>query len=163
MEDRNPGLLGRLETVMKVVAAACLMGMALITGADVAGRAFFNTPLFGTEEIVTILAVFVAGLALPYTHSQGSHIGVEILYARMGHRLRAVLDVLTHSVSGGLFLLVAWRMALYGNSLRRSGEVSMNLELPTYMVVYALGFCFFVFALCLLAGAAKPLVRGRDS
>lgn len=163
MENQNPGLLGRMESVMKVVAAACLMAMALITGVDVAGRALFNTPLFGTEEIVTILAVFVAGLALPYTHSQGSHIGVEILYARMGSRMRAVFDVLTNSLAGGLFLLVAWRMVLYGNSLRRSGEVSMNLELPTYMVVYALGFCFLVFALCLLAGAAKPLTRGGRS
>jgi len=159
----RPGILDRIETVMKIIAATCLVGMAVITGVDVVGRGVMNTPLFGTEEIVTILAVLVAGFSLPYTHSQGSHIGVEALYSRLGNAGRRVLDIFTHTVGGALFGLVAWRMWLYGDSLRESGEVSMNLELPTYYVVYALGFCFLVFSLCLLRGALKSVVKGREA
>ncbi|WP_243543987.1 TRAP transporter small permease [Pseudodesulfovibrio tunisiensis] len=143
-------ILGRLETVMKIVAACCLMGMALVTGADVLGRGAMNTPLFGSEEIVTILAVLVMGMALPYAHSQGSHIGVEVVMRRFSRKVRARVKCFTDLCACVLFGIVAWRMALYAASLERSGQVSMNLELPTYWVVHALAFGFLAFSLCLL-------------
>lgn len=158
MDSSNQsGILGRIESVMKVIAAICLVSMALITGVDVLGRGVFNTPLFGTEEIVTILAVLVVGFSLPYAHSQGSHIGVEVFYSKLGTTSRRVLTFCTNLASGTLFGVVAWRMWLYGQSLERSGEVSMNLELPTYHVVYVLAFCFLVFSLCLLRGALNTV------
>ncbi len=148
---------------MKVIAAVCLVGMAVVTGVDVVGRGAMNTPLFGTEEIVTILAVLVAGFSLPYAHSQGSHIGVEVFYSKLGNRGRRVLDVFSHTVSGALFGVVAWRMWLYGRNLEEYGEVSMNLAFPVCYVVYALGFCFLVFSLCLLRGALKAASRKREA
>lgn len=152
-------VLGRIEWAMKIIAAVCLVAMAMVTGVDVVGRGGLNTPLFGTEEIVTVLAVLVAGFALPYAHSQGSHIGVEVLYSKLGGTGRMVLDVFSHTVSGALFGVVAWRMWLYGASLQEYGEVSMNLALPLCYVVYALAFCFLVFSLCLLASALNAVAR----
>lgn len=141
-------LLTRLETVMKVLAAACLMGMALMTGADVFGRAAFNSPIFGSEEIVTILATLAIGLSLPYAHTQQVHIGVEIVTRRLSRRTRKIIKLVTDFAALCLFALVAWRMYLYAGTLERSGVVSMNLELPEYLVVYALSFGFGAFALC---------------
>lgn len=140
-------LLARLETVMKVLAACCLMGMALLTGADVFGRGVFNTPIFGSEEIVTILATLAVGFSLPYAHSQRVHIGVEILVRRLSRAKRVAIGLLTNLTAAGLFALVCWRMVDYAGTLKRAGTVSMNLELPEYCVVYALGFGFLVFAL----------------
>lgn len=141
------GLLQKLETTMKVLAAACLMGMALMTGADVLGRAAFNTPIFGSEEIVTILATLAIGLSLPYAHTQRVHIGVEIVTRRLSRRARRIIGLCTDSAALALFTLVAWRMFTYAGTLKESGEVSMNLELPEYLVVYALAFGFAAFAL----------------
>ncbi len=140
-------ILDGLERAMQRVAAACLLGMALLTGSDVVGRAAFNHPIFGTEELVAMLAVLVIGLSLPYTHSQGSHIGVELVVSRLPRRLRRGLRRATDGLSMALFAVVAWRMAVYGWTRQQSGVVSMNLELPDYLVVYALAVCFAVFAL----------------
>ena len=49
-----------------------------------------------------------------------------------------------------LFLLLAWQMFLYARVMQGSGEVSMNLELPTYSFVYALSFCLFIVSLYIL-------------
>ena len=143
-------VLRRAEFAMRVMAAFCLVGMALMTGADVVGRGLFNAPIFGSEEIVAILAVIAVGFSLPYAHSQRVHIGVELLMIRMSNKVQTVVKILTDLTATVLFAIVTWRMALYAGTLERSGVVSMNLELPEYMVVYALAFGFGVFALRLV-------------
>lgn len=159
-EQAEKGILARVEQAMKIVAAACLMGMALVTGADVYCRAAFNKPVYGAEEIVGILAVIVAGFAMPYAHSQGSQIGVEALFNHLGKKTRNMLSCITGLTSSALFFVVAWRMYLYAESLKRSGQVSLNLELPTYNVVYALAFAFAVFAVFLLKDAIRAVAKG---
>ena len=159
MSPNQPGVLARLETAMKVAAAFCLMAMAVVTGVDVVGRGALNTPLYGSEEIVSILAVLALGFALPYAHSQGSHIGVEVVYQRLPRRARQVLRLVTDTAAAVLFAVVAWRMVLYGMSMRESGTVSMNLGLPVYWVVWALGLCFAVFALRLLGSGLHSLSK----
>lgn len=155
------GFLDRLTIWMRNGAAACLMGMALVTVVDVVGRAF-DHPLFGSEEIVTILAVLAVGLSLPYAHQQRSHIGVELFFRHLPRRGRRVLGTATLHLSFVLFVLVSWRMWLYGDTMRESGVLSMNLELPEYLVVYALGVGFVVFALALGRDLLRSLRDGGE-
>lgn len=149
------GVLGQTEKTMRIIAACCLFGMALLTGADVAMRGAFNTPIFGCEEIVSILGVIAVGFALPYTHFQKSHIGVEILVRHFSKTTRNKIKLVTNSVTFIMVALIAWRMFLYAQTLGASGEVSMNLELPEYYVIYVLAFGFFVYAICLLMDIIK--------
>ncbi|MEF2230391.1 MAG: TRAP transporter small permease [Pseudodesulfovibrio sp.] len=155
MEDVKRSLLDRVEGAMRKIAAACLMGMALLTGTDVLMRGVFNKPIFGSEEIVTILGIVVIGFALPYAHYQKSHIGVEILVRRFSRRVRRMLGLLTNAATLFLVGIITWRMFLYGTTLAESGEVSMNLELPEYMVVYVLGIGFLAYTACLIADIVK--------
>ncbi|WP_419786963.1 TRAP transporter small permease [Pseudodesulfovibrio sp.] len=155
MPESPKGLLDRAERVMRAIASACLMGMALLTGADVFMRGVFNAPIFGSEEIVTILGIVVIGFALPYAHYQKSHIGVEILVRHLSRRTRRGLKLLTNTATLALIGIITWRMFLYGQALEESGEVSMNLELPEYMVVYLLAFGFLAYTVCLLADIVK--------
>jgi len=154
-------LFSRMEGGMKAVAAACLLGMAVVTGMDVVGRAAMDMPLYGSEEIASILAVLVVGLSLPYAHSQGSQIGVEVVYQRLGRRARRILSFSTHLVSAVLFGVVAWQMWTYGLDRQQVGQVSLNLALPTYYVLYVLAGCFAVFTLFLFRDALRALGRNR--
>ena len=156
---RQSGLADKLEAGMKYVAASCLMGMAVVTGADVVGQKFFNAPIFGSEEIVSILAVLAMGFALPYAHSQKSNIGVELLFQHFKPGTRRAVKFCTDLAGFLLFAVVAWRMAVYALTLREAGEVSMNLELPTYYVVFGLAFGFAVFSLLLARDAVRGLAR----
>jgi TRAP-type C4-dicarboxylate transport system permease small subunit len=157
--EGKKGVLDKLEKAMTAVAALCLFTMALVTGADVVGRGALNAPLFGSEEIVSILAVLAVGLSLPYAHSQDSHIGVEALYQRLPRSTRRFLRFSTGLAAAALFGVTAWRMVLYGFSMRASGMVSMNLALPVYWVVWVLGGCFVVFAVRLAQTALQSLSK----
>lgn len=149
MEETRPTVLKRIEKIMRTLAATSLLGMALVTGADVLMRGLFNQPIFGSEEIVAILGIIVIGFALPYAHFQRSHIGVEILVRRLSRRTRSGLALITNTATLVLIGVLTWRMFLYAASQAETGEVSMNLELPEYMVIYVLAFGFLVYTACL--------------
>lgn len=139
----------KLEAVLKNIAAICLIGMALLTGADIFSRSVLGTPIFGVEEIVTVLAVLTTGLALSYAQSQKSNIGVEFIYTKLSQRTRRIVKIFTTFTSAMLFGMVTWRLYLYGHTMREAEEVSMTLELPTDLIIFALAFGFGCFTLTL--------------
>jgi len=136
---------------LKMAGAVCLVGMSLLTCVDVVGR-FFKHPVFGSVELVALMGVMAVALALPYTHATRGHIGVELLVRRFSRRRQAMIDVCTGLISLALFVVAAWRMAVYGFRLKASGEVSMNLELPEYLIVLLVAASFFVLCAVILSG-----------
>ncbi len=162
MEEARQPVLHRIEKIMRNIAATCLMGMAFVTGADVLMRGLFNTPIFGSEEIVGILGIIVVGFALPYTHYQKSHIGVEILVRKLSKRTRRAVSLCTNVATLVLIAIITWRMFLYAAGQSESGEVSMNLELPEYMVIYVLAIGFLAYTACLAVDIIKFFKGNED-
>ncbi len=146
--------LDYIQNKMKIISAICLAAMVLLTCIDVVGR-FLNHPIFGAEEIVAILSTLVIALSLPYAHKKKCHIGVEILIRLFSLKTQAVVKFFTDILALVLFAIVTWRMVLYAQTMQRAGEVSMNLEFPTYYVIYLLSFCFFIFSLFILEDIIK--------
>ena len=134
---------------MKIIGAVCLTGMMLLTCADVVGRAF-GYPIFGSVEIVGFMATLAVVMAMPYTHQVQGHIGVEILVRLFSEKTQTIIDICTGLISLVLFAVVTWRMTIYANTMKESGEVSMNLELPEHLVIYMTSFCLLVFTLIIL-------------
>ena len=134
---------------LKIIGAVCLVGMTFLTCADVVGR-FFNHPIFGSVELVGFMATLTVALALPYTHSVRGHIGVEMVVRLFSKRTQAAIELVTSTAGVILFSLVTWRMALYARTMKASGEVSMNLEFPEYVIIALVAFCFLVFVLTIV-------------
>jgi len=134
---------------MKIIGAGCLVGMMLLTCVDVVGRAF-GYPIFGSVEIVGFMATLAVVMAMPYTHQVQGHIGVEIIVRLFSEKTQTVIEICTGLISLILFAVVTWRMTVYANTMKASGEVSMNLELPEYLVVYVTAVCLLIFSLIIL-------------
>lgn len=134
---------------LKIIGAACLVGMTLLTCVDVVGR-FFGHPVFGSVELVGFMATLAVALALPYTHQVKGHIGVEIVVRLFSERTQTIFDLCTTVFSLALMGIITWRMLIYAGTMKASGEVSMNLELPEYLIIYIVSFCFLIFSLLLV-------------
>ena len=142
-------IIGWLSNSLKIIGAACLMGMTLLTCADVVGR-FFNHPVFGSVELVGFMSTLVCAMALPYTHEMKGHIGVELVVRLLSDKTQIIIDTITGFMSLVLMAVVTWRMVDYAHTMKGSGEVSMNLELPIHAVIYMVSFCFLVFSLIIM-------------
>jgi len=150
--------LKKIEWVLKIIGAACLVGMMFLTCIDVIGR-LMGHPIFGSVELVGFMATLAVAMAMPYTHQVKGHIGVEILWQAFSKRTRAIVDICTGLLSLGLFALVSWRMALYADTMQKSGEVSMNLELPEHIIVYTVAFCFVIFTFIILQNIMQTIKK----
>jgi TRAP-type C4-dicarboxylate transport system permease small subunit len=155
-------ILARIGSVMRIGGCLCLLGMAFLTVADITGR-LNRSPIFGSEEVVTFLAVLALGLSLPYAHSHRSHIGVEVFVQLMSTTVRRRLKLFRETLSVAFFATVTVMMFAYARDKHLSGEVSMNLGLPEYLLLYSLGACFAVATLTMFVDLLLFLLQWRKS
>ena len=147
--DTFSNILEWIVGKLKIIGAACLVGMTFLTCADVVGR-LFRHPIFGSVELVGFMATLTVAMALPYTHKSNGHVGVELLVRLLSAKTQLIVDICTGILSFALFGLVTWRMAVYGNTMHKSGQVSMSLELPIHVIIYITSFCFLIFIIVIL-------------
>ena len=155
-------ILAWIGNAMRIGGCLCLLGMAFLTVADITGR-LNRSPIFGSEEVVTFLAVLALGLSLPYAHSHRSHIGVEVFVQLMSTTVRRRLKLLREILSILFFAVVTIMMGTYAHDKHLSGEVSMNLGLPEYLLLYALCACFAVATVTMLVDFVLVVRQWRHS
>lgn len=141
---------------MKLIGAGLLIIMALLTCVDVVGR-FFRHPVFGSIELMSFMGALAVAMVLSDAHTSKSHIGVEIFVMKLPKRARLMIDFVTNLLGLVLFSLITWKMAEYSLKVRESGEVSMNLELPEYLIISVVAFGFLMFVLNILKGLIDTL------
>jgi TRAP-type C4-dicarboxylate transport system permease small subunit len=101
------------------------------------------------------MGAIAVAMALPYTHSVKGHIGVEIVIDKLPRTLRKVIELVTGILSLVLFGIVTWKMFEYSVKMMESGEVSMNLGLPEYLIIGVVGFGFVMFSMTIIKGIAE--------
>ena len=161
MRRKFDASLTGIERIMNLIGAACLVGMMLLTCIDVVGR-HFGHPIFGSVELVGFMATITVAMALPYTHGMRAHTGVEILVQRLSARSQVLLRAITGCLGLLLFIIIAWQMTVYGRTMAQSGEVSMNLELPEYIIIYMVAFCFVIACLRILKDVCSDAHMFKD-
>lgn len=122
----------------------------------------FDHPVLGAEELVSLWAAMLLAFALPVTHVEKANVGVDLLYLKLPVKGQRCLDIFNEAISFALFLLISWRCYLYAIALFHSGEVSMVLELPSYILVFGISFSLLMLALTILIGLFG-LLKGENS
>ena len=144
---------------MKILSGIMLIAMMLVTCTDVVGN-LFGFPVLGSEEIVSLMAALLIAFVLPAAHGEKAHIGVDILYIGLSPRVKRINNAILSVLMFVFFALMAWECLGYGNELKRIGQVSATLELPTFYVLYAVAFGCCVLTL-VIAAKFLGLVRGE--
>jgi TRAP-type C4-dicarboxylate transport system permease small subunit len=139
-----------ISRLLYVVAGVALAGSMFLTVADVFLR-ILKRPIVGTYELVGLLGALVVGFALPQTSRLHGHVLMDFVTGKLSSGMQRVLQVVTRILATGLFVIIGWNMVNLGNDLRRVGEVTPTLQLPTYPVAYAIALCCLVECFVLLA------------
>jgi TRAP-type C4-dicarboxylate transport system permease small subunit len=138
-----------LSRFMNVVAGLALAGSMFLTVSDVILRSF-KRPIVGTYELVGLLGALVIGFSLPQTSRVKGHVLMDFLTGSLSAGAQRVLHVLTRILGIVLFAIIGWNLWVLGDDFRKSGEVTLTLQLPLYPVAYSIAICCFVECLVLI-------------
>lgn len=145
---------------MRMLSGVMLVAMMLVTCTDVVGN-LFGFPVLGSEEIVSLMAALLIAFVLPAAHGEKAHIGVDLLYMKFPPKVKRINNAILSVLLIGFFGLMTWECCNYGGELRRIGQVSAILEIPTFYVIYAVAFGCGVLTLVVAAQLAGIVGGGR--
>lgn len=150
-------LFDRATLVLAAIAGAGLLFMVALIGSAVIMRYVVGQPILGVNEILQLIAVALAMLALPYATQSRTHVRAGIFDTVLGRWGRMAGDIVTRILSiVALCVLVdrAWRKAA---DALEFGDSTNMLGLPVWplfgLVAAGMSLCVLVFAVQILVVA----------
>ena len=155
IEKFNRSLSGWFEWI----GLAGLLVVMFITCIDVIGAKLFLRPVFGALDIVMLSQLVAISFAAAFALILGRHVRVEFFVTRLPRRAQAIIDSIISLLGLALFILIIWRLCVYGYSLQTGGEVSATALIPLYPFAYGIAFASIPVCLVFLLEFLKSLAR----
>lgn len=137
-ESDLPGLLGIVDTIIAKIEAVMLgagvLLMAVNTVANVIGRFVFQQSIFFSEELNSVLIVFITFAGLSYAARHGRHIRMSAFFDALPAGPRRVMMVVIAAFTAIVMLTLAWYSLSYLLTLRGQGRVMPALGYPVWMM-----------------------------
>jgi TRAP-type C4-dicarboxylate transport system permease small subunit len=143
-----------ISDYLNVIAGISLILLMLLTIVDVVLRGF-DKPIVGAYELVALAGAVAIGFSMPRTALSRAHIYVDFFIAARSRTVRNLFNITTRLLVIVLFFLIGWNLFTFAGDLRKSGEVSLTLQLPFYPVAYGVGICCFVQCLVMVCDIFK--------
>ena len=147
-----------LNLLLFGVAGVVLVGMALLTCTNVFLRCVW-IPVEGVYELMGFFGAIVTAFALGYTQVKRGHVGIDIVVNQFSARTRRILYGINYFVCMIFFALAGWHIAIWGTTIRRTGEVTETLRIIFYPFIYGVALGSITLCLVFLVDLLKVLVE----
>ena len=154
-EKFNRSLSGWFEWI----GLAGLLVVMFITCIDIIGAKVFLRPVFGALDIVTLGQLVAISFAAASALILGRHVQVEFFVTMLPRRAQAVIDSIILLLGLALFILIIWRLCVYGYYLQTGGEESATARIPLYPFAYGIALASIPVCLVLLVEFLNAIVR----
>jgi tripartite ATP-independent transporter DctM subunit len=128
-------VINPLASFINRIGAALILVIVLSISADVCLRYLLNYPIPGIVELTEFVLPLVVFLAVAYAAVEQRHVGIDILYERLGKMPRTVVDVLTSVLSVYVMSIFTWQLYSYGFHQYSTGERGDILGLPHWPAI----------------------------
>jgi len=154
-EKFNRSLSGWFEWI----GLAGLLVVMFITCIDVIGAKVFLRPVFGAIDIVMLSQLVAISFAAAFSLILGRHVRVEFFVVMLPRRVQAVIDGIVFLLGLILFILIIWRLCVYGYFLQTGGEESATARIPLYPFAYGIALASIPVCLVFLNKFLNAIVR----
>ncbi len=97
-------MISLLDKLLKVLVTSCMALMVIVVTWQVVSRYALGDPSQWTEEVARMLLIWVGLLGGVYAYREKAHLGLDLLYQKVGTVGKRRLDIIT-DISCGLFAL----------------------------------------------------------
>ncbi|OGP67889.1 MAG: hypothetical protein A2169_07860 [Deltaproteobacteria bacterium RBG_13_47_9] len=158
--------MSRLEKVVSLVtrwlnwtAAAAIIAVMVIVCANVIGRGFFERPVKGTVDIVSLLGAIIIAWAIAYTQVLKGHIRIDLFVEKLPPRIQSIIDSLMDLIGLALFTVISWQTLLFTKANFQIGELSEVLKIPITPFAFVVAMGCIALALVLLLDLIKSISK----
>ena len=96
----------RLSKILMIAAAAWAFGLAFLVMANIVGRTYFDSPIYGTAEIVAASIVIVVFLQAGYAIRSRSMLKADFLFEHLPDKAQRTLLAIGYLLGAGFFLMI---------------------------------------------------------
>lgn len=132
-------VLAALDVAVAWILCLAMGVMVAVVGAQVALRYGFNSSIDWADEIARLAFVWSIFLAIALGIKTGSHIGIEVLVARLPAALRGALARLVALVCAAALALVAWQSMVVAHDQWDELMGAVNASSGWFLVPLAIG------------------------
>ena len=147
---RDPTALARLVRLITLAENALLIGMlglmVLLAAAQIALRNFLDVSIYGADQLLRLLVLWVAYLGAIAASREGKHIHVDAIARWLPGRAKAGVEALTDLFTSGVCAVLAWQALRFLQSARDSAEMAFG-SLPVWVAGLILPLAFTLIAL----------------
>lgn len=151
----------KVSAWLEWVGFAGILTIIFVTTLDVIGAKAFLKPIFGSLDVVILAQLIAASFTTASTLLAGRHVRVDFFIVMLSKRWRAAVDTLVFSLAFVFFVIIVWRLAMYGHSLQAGGEVSPTARIALYPFAYAAAAACIPVCLIYLSRVITTLTRSR--
>lgn len=141
------------------IGVAGLLLMMAVTCIDVLGAKLFLLPILGAIDWVRVSQSVAIAFGCAFALIVGRHVRVEFFVARLPQRAQVVINSIITIFGLVLFILIVWRLSVYGYSLQAGGEVSATAHIPRCLSAYGIALASIPVCLVLLLEFLSSLTR----
>jgi TRAP-type C4-dicarboxylate transport system permease small subunit len=149
----------RLSSWFEWIGIVALLLMIMITLIDVVGGKLFVWRLPGAIDIVMVSQAVAIAFAAAMVLILGRHVHVTFLVERLPRRTQAVIESLVHLLELGLFILIIWRLFVFGHYMQTGGEGTGTIRIPLYPFGYGMAIALVPFCFVIMLNFVKSLSR----
>ena len=155
MNGSFQAFIKKIFSVTDFLAGLCFFSVMALVLVNIITRKLFNLPIMGTYELVGLLTVTGIGLALARCELNDGNIAMSLFTDKMPQKVQSIIGVIIHLTSLVFWVVIVFRLFIYGVSSYKSGWVSSTSSIPISPFIFILGFN----VLCLCVVLALKLVN----
>ena len=142
--------LSKISRFLNSIGFVILFFLMMLTVADVVLRKIFNKGILGTLEISEFMMVAIVFFSLAEGELEDRNVSVDLLVKKLSLKSRVIIDALVKLLGFILYCFIAIAVFGYAGLIKSSGEVSLDLWLPRYPIIYIVAVALILFSVVLL-------------
>lgn len=136
--------------ILSVMGTLSLLFIMMYIVCSVASRFITGKPLLGTFELGSTFLPLIAAFFYVNTEIHDRHIRASIIFDRFERKTQKFLNGVYSLVTTAIFLMVSWRVALFGVRNHQMMAETSVLGLPTAPFLFVYSFLLLNFAIFML-------------
>lgn len=149
--------------LLESIGGLSLLLIMVVTTVDVIGAKVFRVPVPGALDIVMLAQSVAISFGCAATLIAGKHVSVEIFYRFMPPILKKLSLFVVETLSLLLFVLIVWKLTIYGYELQIHHEGSPTIRIPLYPFAYGIVLASVSVCIELFGRIVKILIGGKYS